>query len=104
MSDWKSSWDVRKEGEDAYISRGFMGRHDNPYDEYGSYEESCHHRDWQVGYRSEERREEERRWEREQEEREYERRCREEYEQQQSEECAYWEMMEQQREQYGEDE
>jgi len=56
---WKSDGTCRREGERAF-ERDRYGRDRNPYPEYGSYDNSRHHRAWAAGFRTAERRHEER--------------------------------------------
>ncbi len=75
--DYKSPYEIRREGERAY-ERG-SGSFRNPYDQYGDYDERRARDEWDYGYRSARRHEEER-----QEQEEYESRKEEYYAQQEA--------------------
>lgn len=90
-------WRERREGERRFERDGDPGARRNPYDHFGSFDESRAHRDWNDGFLEAQRRDEERRREeREEEERQERRREHERQERQHERECAEREHYEQQ--------
>lgn len=59
MSWYKSDSQCRREGERKF-ERNRYARDQNPYPDYGSYDDSRHRRAWADGFRSAEHRDEER--------------------------------------------
>lgn len=91
-------WRERDEGERRYERDG-RRTYNNPYDEWGSYDERRAHDDFDSGQRAAERRAEERREERRQEDRRIMELAHQAELNQQQEEQEYWEQQERERDQ-----
>ncbi len=95
---YKSRSQVEREGERAF-ERNPYDRDRNPYREYDGCDERRHHRDWDDGFRSAERRDEERQEEERRAEVREQQRQHEVERQRQQQENEYWANREYEREQ-----